>query len=51
MLEREPHGMEKLPFEAELPRPAVGRVAGDREVDRLEMDANLVGAPGFEGDA
>ena len=48
VLEREPVGVEELPLEAEVARDAVDGVAGDRQLDRLEVDADLVRPPGLE---
>ena len=42
--------MQELALEAELLRPAVHRIACDREVDRRQMDADLVGAARLEPD-
>jgi hypothetical protein len=42
--------VEELALEAELPGPSVDAVAGDREIDRGEVDANLMGAAGLESD-
>src|SRR5215831_13534622 len=50
MLEREPRRVEELALEVELARPAVDRIARDRELDRGEMDADLVRPPGLEAD-
>jgi len=43
--------MEKLPFETEVARDAVGGVAGDGKVDRGEMDADLMRSPRLEANA
>src|SRR5919204_834251 len=42
MLEAEARRVEELAHEAELAWPAVHRIAGDGEIDRREMDADLV---------
>ena len=42
--------MEELAPEVELACAAVERITGDREADRLEMDADLMRAPGLEPD-
>ena len=42
--------MEELPLEPEVARDAVDRVAGDRKLDGLEVDADLVGPPRLEPD-
>ena len=51
MLEGEPRRVEELPLEAELACDPVHRIAGDGEVDRREMDADLVRPAGLEPDA
>ena len=51
MLEGEPRRVQELPLEAEIPDHAVQRVAGDGEIDRGEVDANLVCATRLEADA
>ena len=43
--------MEELPLEAEIAADAVDGVAGDRQPDRREMDADLVRASRLEADA
>src|SRR5262249_7173337 len=48
MGEAQPEGVQELPLEAEIARDAVLCVACDGEVDRRQMDANLVRPPGFE---
>ena len=50
MREREPRGVQELPSECRLGN-AVDRVADDRQVDRREMDADLVHPPCLERDA
>ena len=45
---REPRRVQELPLEAEVARDAVDRVAADRQLDRLEVDADLVRAAGLE---
>ena len=42
--------MEELALEAQVARPAVDRISRDREVDRGQMDADLVGPSRFEPD-
>ena len=42
--------MQELSLEAQIALHAVLRIAGDRKVDRGEVDADLVGAPGLEPD-
>ena len=51
MGERKPCGVEELPLQTEVSPDAVRGVAGDREVDRGEMDPDLMGAAGLEPDA
>src|ERR1051326_2054117 len=51
MREREPGGVQELAAEAEVALDAVDRVAGDRELDRRQVDANLMRPPGLEPDA
>ena len=51
MGEREPRGVEELPLQAEVSPDAVRGIAGDRQVDRGEMDADLMGAASLEPDA
>src|SRR4051812_12169455 len=51
MGEREPRGVEELSLQAEVSPDAVRRVAGDRQVDRGEVDADLMRAAGLEPDA
>ena len=41
-------GVQELAIEAEVARDAVDGVAADGEADRLQMDADLVRAPGLE---
>src|SRR5918999_1432391 len=48
MWERQPRGVQELALEAELPGPAVHGIARHRQVDRREVDADLVRAPGLE---
>src|SRR6266436_895076 len=48
MLKREPRRVQELALEAELDGTAVQRVAGDGQVDRGEMHADLMRAPGLE---
>jgi hypothetical protein len=48
MLEREARRVQELPLEPELAGLAVGRVTGDREVDRRKVDADLMRAPRLE---
>jgi len=50
MREGEPCGVQELPFEAE-PRDAVDAVAGDGQVDRGQVHADLVRSAGLEPDA
>src|SRR6478672_10128662 len=54
VVEAQPHGVQPLPFEAEAGGQgrigAVGEVAGTRVVQRREVDADLVSAPGLEVD-
>ena len=40
--------MEELAFQAQVAGAAVERVAGHRQVDRVEVDADLVRPPGFQ---
>ena len=42
--------MQELALEAELAGPAVHIVAGDRQVDCCEMNANLMGSACLEAD-
>lgn len=49
--EREAGGVEKLPPEAQVARSAVGRIAGDGQVDRREVNADLMRPPGLEPSA
>jgi hypothetical protein len=51
MREGQARGVEELPLEPEIPRDPVGRVAGDGEVDRREVDPDLVGSARLEPDA
>src|SRR5260221_3555337 len=51
MPEGEPRRMEELALEPELAAAAGERVARDREVDRLEMHADLVRPPRLERDS
>ena len=48
MLEGQPRGVQELALEAEQAGGPVFGVAGDRVSDRLQVDADLVGAPGVE---
>ena len=48
MLEREPRRVEELPLEPEVSCDPVGPVAGDGQLDRGEVDADLVGPAGLE---
>src|SRR3954470_23914331 len=48
MRETQPLGVEELALEAELVRASIDRVARNREVDRGEMDSDLVRAAGLE---
>ena len=50
MLECEPHRVEELPFQPQLARTAVDRVARDRQVDRRQVNADLMCPPGFQAD-
>src|SRR5919204_977484 len=45
--EREPRRVQELALEAELKRLAVEGVARDRQLDRRQVDADLVRAPGL----
>src|SRR3954471_20160556 len=47
MRETQPHGVEELALEAELVRASIDRIAGHREIDRGEMDSDLVRAAGL----
>ena len=49
MDEGEPGRVEELPPEPELTGAAVERVAGHRQVDRLEVHADLMRAAGLQG--
>ncbi len=40
--------MQELALEPELRRAAIGRVAGDGQVDRGQVDADLMSAAGLE---
>src|SRR3954470_14168358 len=46
--ERETRSVEELAMEAEVAALPVQRVAGDREIDGAEVDADLVRPPGLE---
>src|SRR5215217_3045825 len=48
MIERELRGVEELALEPEILGRAVGRVARDRQLDRLQVNADLVRAAGLE---
>ena len=48
MLEREAPSMEELPLKAQITRSAVHRITAHGEVDRLEVNTNLVRAPRFQ---
>src|SRR5438046_7405147 len=48
MRKRKPRRMQELALEPELAGSAVDRVAGHREVDRRQVNPDLVRAPGFE---
>ena len=48
MVEGEPRGVQELALEAEVAGDAVDGVAGDRQLDRLEVDADLVRPPRLE---
>src|SRR5262245_269016 len=48
MVERERVRVEELTFEPEVAADAVHRVSADRQPDRLEVDADLVGTAGLE---
>ena len=48
--EPEPPGVQELALEPEVACHAVDGIAAHREADRLEMDADLVRAPGLEPD-
>src|SRR4051794_20010732 len=48
VVEGQPPRVEELPLQPEHAGPAVRRVAGDREVDRGEVDPDLVGSPRLE---
>ena len=50
MGERERGGVEELAFETELAGDPVDRIARDPEVDRLQMDADLVRSSGLQRD-
>src|SRR2546430_1423058 len=51
MLEREASRVQELTAEAEVAANAVRRVAGDGQVDRGQVDADLVCATGLETNA
>src|SRR5947208_3211647 len=51
MGEGEPGRVEELALEAEVSSDPVDGVAGDREIDRGEVHADLVRSPGLESDA
>src|SRR3954452_1401784 len=48
MRETQPRGVEELALEAELVRASVDRIARHGEIDRGEMDPDLVRAAGLE---
>ena len=48
MVEREPRGVQELTVEPELAADPVHRVARDRQVDRCEVDADLMHPPRLE---
>src|SRR3954454_22803982 len=48
MRETQPHGVQELALEAELVRASIDRIARDREIDRCEMDSDLVRAAGLQ---
>src|SRR5438093_515836 len=50
MRERQAARVQELALEAELARASVDRVTRNREVDRRQVHADLVGAAGFELD-
>src|SRR5918995_4608371 len=50
MIERERRGVEELALETQVAGGAVDGVAADEEVDRLEMDPDLMRAAGVERD-
>ena len=50
MLEHEATRVEELALEPEIARDAVDGIAAHRQVDRLEMNADLVRTPGLEPD-
>jgi hypothetical protein len=51
VVEGEPGCVEELPLEAEIARDTVHGIAGHRQVDRSQMHADLMRAPGLEPDA
>src|SRR5204862_4087936 len=51
MRKGKPRSVEELALQAEVAGAAVHRIARDREPDRLEVNADLVRAAGFERDA
>ena len=50
MREAQPVRVQELPVQAEVALHAVGRIPGDRKVDRGEVDADLVRPTGLEPD-
>src|SRR3954453_7865942 len=48
MRETQPRGVQELALEAELVRASIDRIAGHREIDRGEMDSDLVRTAGLE---
>src|SRR5438128_11872465 len=51
MRERQPRGVQELALQVQVARTAVDGVAGDREVDRRQVHADLVRATGLQRDA
>src|SRR6185295_2379336 len=48
MRETQPHGVQELALQAKLVRASIDRIARDRQIDRREVDPDLVGAAGLE---
>src|SRR3954454_19040542 len=50
MVEGQAGGVEELPLQPELAGPAIGRVSRDRQLDRLQVHADLVRPPRLKRD-